>query len=321
MQLASAAEFLESRDLIHRDIKPANVVISDDCQKLTLLDLGVVYQLPSDDQDGRISGNEFVATLRYSPPEFVWRTEESNSEGAWRAVTFYQIGATIHDMVMGRPLFSGQDQPRARLYDCVREQTPSIHGDATIGWLIQIAQACLLKDWRPRLQLVTWDSFKYPPTEMDSSHQERGIRLRQIRREEMRLVAEKKTTVAPAPTREQELWNLNAALFLEIRTYLMDTPIFPKFRANEITDSGRAYTSTYDFEQDRVKGFESELSVRIVMRIAQDLELATAMSFEAIYQTELIQEAAWTEMFTVETAFRLCRKALLDTVELLIPKE
>jgi serine/threonine protein kinase len=320
-QLASAAEFLETRDLFHRDIKPANVVISDDFETLTLLDLGVVYQLPVDDQDGRLSGKEFVATLRYSPPEFVWRNEQSNADGAWKAVTFYQIGATIHDMVMGRPLFSGQDQPRARLYDCVRESTPSITGDPQLSWLIQVAHACLLKDWRQRLQLVTWSSFSRPPADTDSTYQERDIRLRQIRQQEMREAFARSASVAPTRTREQELWHMNTALFLEIRTYLLDSSIFPRFRVTETSDAGSVHVSKYEFEADYSKGFTSTLVVTLETSISQALELATTMTFEATYATACLQKATWTEMFTVETAFSLCRKALLDTVEQLLPKE
>ena len=88
-QLVEANRFLESKELVHRDIKPANIVISDDFTKLTLLDLGIVKNLVADDS-GRLSGYRFVATSRYSPPEFVWRTEAESAE-AWRAVTVYQI--------------------------------------------------------------------------------------------------------------------------------------------------------------------------------------------------------------------------------------
>jgi len=172
-QLASASEFLEREDLVHRDIKPANIVISDDFQMLTLLDLGIVYRLPGDDDQGRLSGKEFVATLRYSPPEFVWRTEEGNVDGAWRAVTFYQIGATLHDMIMGKVLFAGYDTPRACLYDAVREMTPVIESSDVDPRLVQIAQACLLKDWRQRLQFLSWDSFRESVPQVDAQQQDR----------------------------------------------------------------------------------------------------------------------------------------------------
>jgi serine/threonine protein kinase len=55
VQLASAARYLETIELVHRDIKPANIVISDDFKKLTLLDLGIVSQLLPDDDQGRLS--------------------------------------------------------------------------------------------------------------------------------------------------------------------------------------------------------------------------------------------------------------------------
>ena len=95
-QLADAAHFLEDRNLVHRDIKPANIIINDEMSRLTLLDLGIVKNLIAD-ESGRLSGNRFVATPRYSPPEFVWRAEVESKE-SWRAVTFYQIGGVLHDL-------------------------------------------------------------------------------------------------------------------------------------------------------------------------------------------------------------------------------
>ncbi|WP_368565129.1 serine/threonine protein kinase [Pseudoxanthomonas sp. UTMC 1351] len=65
-QLASACKWLEDRGLAHRDIKPANIVISEDFSQLTLLDLGVIHWLPTDG-DGRLSGDEFVATTASEP--------------------------------------------------------------------------------------------------------------------------------------------------------------------------------------------------------------------------------------------------------------
>lgn len=152
-----------------------------------------------------MSGNGFVATLRYCPPEFVWRTEQSDEEGAWRAVTFYQIGATMHDMIARKPLFDGMDQPRARLYDCVRDHTPKVSSDAVPRWLVQVAEACLLKDWRQRLQLVRWESFRSSPAGADTANQEMAIRLRQVRREEMRQAATRHATATRAPNREQTI--------------------------------------------------------------------------------------------------------------------
>lgn len=320
-QLASAAKYLEDQELYHRDIKPANIVVSDDFEKLTLLDLGIVYQIPRDIDDARLSGMEFVATLRYSPPEFVWRTEPSNDDGAWRAVTFYQIGATLHDMIMKKVLYTGHDQPRARLYDCVKEHTPVIQSTECEKWLVQLAQACLLKDWRQRLQFVKWENFDGPGVATDTAQQERGLRLRQIRNEEVRLATARKPVDASGPTRAQELWQLNSSLFLEVRTYLLDSSIFPKFSANETKTPDGEYISQFTFHNDGSQDFGGRLTIQIQLKVAPMIEVATELTFDAMLNDTPISKAIWTEMFTVESAFGICRQALLDAVDLLLPKD
>jgi len=105
-QVASAARFLESLGLAHRDIKAGNIAVSRDYQQAVLLDLGVLRPFG-------VTGltdtekQSFVGTLQYSPPEFLVREEEDSPDG-WRAVTFYQLGAVLHDLIMGEPIFANQ---------------------------------------------------------------------------------------------------------------------------------------------------------------------------------------------------------------------
>lgn len=317
-QLAEAAKCLEEKfELFHRDIKPANIVVSDDYSVLTLLDLGVVYRLP-DDEGGRLSGPEFVATLRYSPPEFVWRTEEGSEDGAWRAITFYQLGATLHDMLVGKPLFDGEDQPRARLYDCVRDKSPEIPCEGVEPWLTQLAQACLLKDWRLRLQFVTWESFKGTPVESGVTARELAIRLKQARKEESRLAAAKQLKAVTSNSREQDLWQLNTGIFGEMRTYLLDSFIFPKFKAVETVISIHEYHFHFEFEEDINKDFLHPWSASVGVKVSPEANEATELSFSAKCGGKTVVEAKWAEMFTVESAFANCQQALLDAVDLLL---
>ena len=111
-QLASAARFLEEHELVHRDIKPENTHISPDYMTAKLLDLGVVY--PPHDSTAPSAGthNSFVGTARYSPPEFLHRREENNLAG-WRAITFYQLGATLFDLITRTPIFDDVREPPA----------------------------------------------------------------------------------------------------------------------------------------------------------------------------------------------------------------
>lgn len=175
-QIASAANFLlEERGVAHRDIKPDNIMVTRDFSRAILLDLGVARPLISGADAG--TGDAFVGTTRYSPPEYVFRQEEDTPD-SWRSVTFYQLGAVLHDMIMRRPIFRDVQAPAAQIIDAVRSRTPEIEALDVEEHLVRLARRCLEKDWRLRLRLVKWEEFQAPPpTEAASAAKER-IRLR-----------------------------------------------------------------------------------------------------------------------------------------------
>jgi eukaryotic-like serine/threonine-protein kinase len=159
-QVASAARFLESLDLAHRDIKPGNIVVTHDFQRAVLLDLGVlkpfgVTGLTDNEQ------KQFVGTLQYSPPEFLIRVEDDSAEG-WRAVTFYQLGAVLHDLIMKRPIFADQADPYGLLARAVERVVPRIDSREVPADLVVLAASCLQKDPKLRLDLVKWEEFDPP---------------------------------------------------------------------------------------------------------------------------------------------------------------
>lgn len=316
-QLAHAAKCLEEKDLVHRDIKPANIIISDDFTKLTLLDLGIVHQIPDGD-DERLSGEEFVSSPRYSPPEFVWRKEESDTD-AWRAVTFYQIGAVIHDMVMGYPIFKGHDSPRVRLYDSIRDLSPQIHSETVPGHIVLVAKGCLLKNWRERLSIVSWESFNQVSVESEVSLREKSIKLRQVRATEMRKLEASKAEAVPQPDRELQLWNLKNQLGTEFRTYILSKDYFPRCDLEEINVSTKEYKICTKFFKDASKSIQSELIVLIVLSVDPEIEAATKLVIEAHQSGEIIFRASWTEMYDVQSAFKRCEAAMLDIFEQLLP--
>ena len=157
-QIASAARFLEEKNLAHRDIKPENIAVLSDFSQAILLDLGVLrpFGTPNlTDEDARV----FVGTLRYSSPEFLLRTESDTPEG-WRAITFYQLGAVLHDMIMQEPLFNEFTDPYALLVEAVQNETPEIHANDVPPDLVLLAQNCLVKTPHARISLVTWNDFE-----------------------------------------------------------------------------------------------------------------------------------------------------------------
>ncbi|MDR7867747.1 MAG: protein kinase [Sporomusaceae bacterium] len=158
-QIASAAQYLESLNLCHRDIKPSNIAITPDYKKAILLDLGVLRPIGNSNlTDG--NARQFIGTLRYSSPEFLMRTEKDSIDG-WRAVTFYQIGAVLHDLIMRKPLFDEYSDPFAKLVNAVQNITPNINANtAEISPdLIHLASTCLIKNPEVRLQFLRWENF------------------------------------------------------------------------------------------------------------------------------------------------------------------
>lgn len=144
-QLVSACEFLEAQKLAHRDIKPANIVLLDDFSRLVLLDFGVlkpVGEVGLTDVDGQ---RLFVGTLQYSSPEFLLRNEDDNDQG-WRALSMYQVGAVLHDLIMRRPIFDEFVHPYAALVNAVQHEQPSVASEAMPSYLVDACRMALVKD-------------------------------------------------------------------------------------------------------------------------------------------------------------------------------
>jgi serine/threonine protein kinase len=157
-QIASAAEYLESLGLAHRDIKPDNINVTDDSSNAVLLDLGVLKPFAGKS----VTDSEklpFIGTLQYSSPEFLKRVEEPTPDG-WRALTFYQLGAVLHDMIMGRRIFSDQEEPFGRLVDAVTYIDPEIKAGDVPPELISLARTCLSKKPEHRLTYIKWSEFQ-----------------------------------------------------------------------------------------------------------------------------------------------------------------
>lgn len=170
-QVARAAHFLESLEIAHRDIKPENIAISIDYRKAVLLDLGVIRPFKVEsltDAEQRV----FLGTLRYSSPEFLFRKEENSLEG-WRALTFYQLGAVLHDMIMQRCLFDEFSDPFAMLVEAVKHETPVINATDVSPDLVLLARNCLSKPVDLRLRLLKWEDFEPRATSSTSASEAR----------------------------------------------------------------------------------------------------------------------------------------------------
>lgn len=165
-QIVSASHFLEELNLVHRDIKPENIAVYPDFSRAILLDLGVIRLLEKTEITDSTNSIHFVGTLRYSSPEFLLRQEEHTVEG-WRAVTFYQLGAVLHDMIMRYPIFEGHAQPYSKLVHAIAHEMPKIYAEDVDPEVIHLAKVCLLKRVDLRQQFISWDNFNFPKTHSD----------------------------------------------------------------------------------------------------------------------------------------------------------
>lgn len=157
-QIAGAAQFLEELQLAHRDIKPDNIAIYPDFERSVLLDLGVIrpFGLSEMTDEDQVT---FVGTLQYSSPEFLMRDEIDTMDG-WRGVTFYQLGAVLHDMIMRKRIFSEFVNPYARLVKAIENEIPNIESTEVSADLILLAKNCLQKVPELRLRFVDWKDFQ-----------------------------------------------------------------------------------------------------------------------------------------------------------------
>lgn len=160
-QIALAAKFLEEASFAHRDIKPENIGISPDMKSAKLLDLGVLRPFDLSNVTDEGDQRYFIGTLQYSAPELVFREEEQSIE-AWRAITFYQLGAVLHDLLMRKSLFEEFRNPYGRLVLAVEREIPLIDNSEADADLRLLAQNCLAKVPSQRLDTVKWEDFSQP---------------------------------------------------------------------------------------------------------------------------------------------------------------
>lgn len=161
-QVAAAAKFLEELNLVHRDIKPENIGIDVELKHAVLLDLGVIRPIGTDPVTDAEATKVFIGTLQYSSPEFLLR-EEVDSVDGWRALTFYQLGGVLHDLIMRKPLFHASASPFVKLANAVQHETPLVESATVPIDLVELTRNCLVKPPALRLQLVDWKNFDSNP--------------------------------------------------------------------------------------------------------------------------------------------------------------
>lgn len=300
-QLASAARFLESREIAHRDIKPDNILVTRDCDRAVLLDLGVIRVIADDERAEGGTGDEFLGTTRYSPPEFVNRDEEDSPNG-WRAVTFYQLGAVLHDLIMRRRMFDEVRAPPAKLIDAVRTTRPFIEAADVSPHLVSLSRNCLHKDWRIRLELVGWDSFSDSPPEFISGSAKDRIRQRLGSSAEGADVAGPEALHVVEAQRRQMLEQAGGRLASTIREICLQGGLFPPITVDHIADGDQRQIVVIRTGPSATHSLENILEIVLSVELLDDdglLVRVNGISAQGA-RPEEIPTAAWRHVFSGE---------------------
>ncbi|MGE0710649.1 MAG: protein kinase [Planctomycetota bacterium] len=116
LRLADALYYAHTRAILHRDVKPANVLIDRDGEPL-LTDFGLAKELDSVGP-GLTASGFVVGTPAYMSPEQAHGTSDELD----RRSDIYSLGATLYEMLVGRPPFVAPNV--AALLKAVLEQEP-----------------------------------------------------------------------------------------------------------------------------------------------------------------------------------------------------
>jgi eukaryotic-like serine/threonine-protein kinase len=187
-QLVQTVVFFESVGLVHRDIKPENILVSPDFKQLKVIDLGVVRKVDSEEDDASSTDHgqrrPFIATAQYSSPEYLFRLE-APSPDSWRALTIYQVGGVIHDLVLKRPLFNEavETNNKFAVAMAVLKNTPDFSSaPGNLRSLASLASQCLVKDPKLRLKLINWNLFGQSPADNAQEQLKRLAELTRLRK-------------------------------------------------------------------------------------------------------------------------------------------
>jgi eukaryotic-like serine/threonine-protein kinase len=134
-QIADGLHEVHSAGLVHRDVKPGNILV-DSARKAVLVDFGLIKRMSD---QASVSSN-VVGTFRYMAPE------QARGERVDARADLYSLGATLYELLAGRPPFPqvGQSALMEAVVGEMPTEIPAINPGAPIA-LCALAHRLLSK--------------------------------------------------------------------------------------------------------------------------------------------------------------------------------
>ncbi|MEZ4266614.1 MAG: AAA family ATPase [Myxococcota bacterium] len=121
IQAASALARIHTQRIVHKDITPANIVVHPDTLVVKIIDFGIASDLGAERAQalppGRLEG-----TMAYLSPEQTGRMNRRIDDRTDQ----YSFGATLYELLTGRPPFSGDDVLQL-IHAKMAQRAPSPH--------------------------------------------------------------------------------------------------------------------------------------------------------------------------------------------------
>ena len=158
-QVAEALEEAHERGVVHRDLKPANVKLTPD-GKVKVLDFGLakawggeptsgsapdLSQSPTLAHTGTAAGM-ILGTAAYMSPE------QARGKTVDKRADVWAFGALLHELLAGRPLFTGETVSDVLAAVLTREPDWAALPAATPASVLRLLRRCLERDPRRRLR-------------------------------------------------------------------------------------------------------------------------------------------------------------------------
>lgn len=279
-QVSSAAKFLEDRNIAHRDIKPENIGISPDYKSAVLMDLGVIRFIGVNGLTDNEAIRPFLGTLNYSSPEFLIRQEKDTPEG-WRAVTFYQLGAVLHDLIMKEPIFLAHAEPYPRLVMAVQFETPNISATDLPKQLVHLTRNCLSKNPSHRLLTTSWESFEADFSAVDMTLN--SLRKRVSDRKHSFQVAHSTSDMDANQTylKNRKLSDIEAEFLNRIKKECIDSRHFPSLTTNSAFTGASKSSIKIIFEKSLMHQIPMPLHLEFLIDLIDDKEEIVSISLRS----------------------------------------